>query len=378
MQIKIIKLTKRYFQNQFKKIIHFFFFLLYGKIRKCLSAEFVDKILIKEVIKDNTKYKLYIVSNARLYTNTIDDSAVIINNKIIDGPSYQLRSEKNDNLSPRNNSPAINNIIFNIGTPRFKKKINGSVISLLSGGGANNNYFHWLYDVLPRLSFVENNNELKKNSNNFLLVPNYNLKFQKESLKHLNYEKNQIISSRNYRHIEPQKLFVTDHPYNITGDTKVDHEKIPAWISSWLKEKFLTRTDIKNKYNKIYIDRDDVDPKRTSNRRIINEDDLRIFLKNNGFKFIRLNNLSFLKQIEIFNNAEVILGLHGAGFANLSFCKPKTKVIELRTKQTGKILENLALNNDLYFKGLEFEPKKFSDKHMGLIEVSINDLKNFL
>ena len=34
-------------------------------------------------------------------------------------------------------------------------KKTGSVLSLLSGGGANKNYFHWLFDVLPRLSLLE-------------------------------------------------------------------------------------------------------------------------------------------------------------------------------------------------------------------------------
>ena len=38
------------------------------------------------------------------------------------------------------------------GTPRKLKEIKGTVLSLLTGGAGNNNYWHWLYDVLPRLS----------------------------------------------------------------------------------------------------------------------------------------------------------------------------------------------------------------------------------
>ena len=47
------------------------------------------------------------------------------------------------------------NIVLKKGTPRFKKKIKGKVFSLLTGGGGNENYFHWLFDVLPRLKILQ-------------------------------------------------------------------------------------------------------------------------------------------------------------------------------------------------------------------------------
>ena len=48
--------------------------------------------------------------------------------------------------------------------------------------------------------------------------------------------------------------------------------------------------------------------------------------------------LNIFKQIYLFNSAKVILGPHGAGFANLSFCKPKTKVYEILTKnESGRL-----------------------------------------
>ena len=37
------------------------------------------------------------------------------------------------------------------GTPNFKKKINGNVLSLLSGGAARDNFTHWFTDVIPRV-----------------------------------------------------------------------------------------------------------------------------------------------------------------------------------------------------------------------------------
>ena len=48
------------------------------------------------------------------------------------------------------------NIVFQKGTPKLKKKLKGSVFSLLTGGGGNENYWHWLFDVLPRFKILEN------------------------------------------------------------------------------------------------------------------------------------------------------------------------------------------------------------------------------
>ena len=54
------------------------------------------------------------------------------------------------------NSKIEDNIVFTKGTPRVLKSLKGSVISLLTGGGGNNNYWHWLFDVLPRLGLCKN------------------------------------------------------------------------------------------------------------------------------------------------------------------------------------------------------------------------------
>ena len=35
------------------------------------------------------------------------------------------------------------------------------------------------------------------------------------------------------------------------------------------------------------------------------------------------------QQAQIFRNAEVVFGPHGAGFSNIVFCKEKTKIIEI-------------------------------------------------
>ena len=104
---------------------------------------------------------------------------------------------------------------------------------------------------------------------------------------------------------------------------------MPAWIIDHLKKKFLKYKKSTNNFKKVFIDRSD---SKLKHCKLINNNEIKRFLKSKGFKIITLSNLNFKNQISIFNNAEIIVGPHGAGFANLVFCKKNTKVIELRPK----------------------------------------------
>ena len=45
----------------------------------------------------------------------------------------------------------------------------------------------------------------------------------------------------------------------------------------------------------------------------------------------------------MFYSEKKIVGLLGAGFANICFCNPKTKIIEFKTNTTGMNSGNIAL-----------------------------------
>tara|TARA_B100002051_G_scaffold248239_1_gene258011 strand:- start:394 stop:804 length:411 start_codon:yes stop_codon:yes gene_type:complete len=103
------------------------------------------------------------------------------------------------------------------------------------------------------------------------------------------------------------------------------------------------------------------------------------FLKKNEFKILSLSDFSFEEQVRIINSAKVIVGLHGAGFANFCFCEPNTKVVELKSNTSGKMYENLAFNNKLEYKSVISEPigTNFNNQY-GHIKVSIGNLEKQL
>ena len=365
-------MTKKILQKIFKRISYFLFIKIYGKIQDSIKFTSDERIQVNfPNIEKNLKYKVYKIANGRLYTDRIHDTAIILENKIIEGPSFQLRNN--------NNSPISNNVVFEKGTPRILRKLDGIVASLLTGGGGNSSYWHWLYDVLPRLKLCE---EIKKLEEiDYFILPSLEKKFQNETLDILNISKKKILSSKKFRHFQAKELIVADHPYVFSDNSHLDAQNIPKWITRWLREKFLSslKPVAENYPKKIFIDRSDQRSKSSIVRSLINEEEIKNFLLNENFTFVKLHELNFIEQVHYFNNADYIIGLHGGGFANLAFCKPETKVIEFRMEKAGTVIENLALKNNLKFDSIIIELENIDyDKQSGHIKIPLNILEEKL
>lgn len=353
------------FINIYKKIVQLFFYFLYGKIKimnKTSNKKFLK--IHKIIISKKHFYNIYSIDNARIYSDRIDNFAIIHNNALVTGPSYQL---KNNNFSS-----IKNNSVLKTGTPKFKRIVDGTVLSLLSGGGANSNYFHWLFDVLPRLYLVSKIYNLK--NIDYFLVPSFEKKFQIDTLKMLGFKKERILDCRSYRHFNCKKIISADHPYMFNTNKLENLNNIPIWISKFLKNNFL-KCKIKGlNYKKIYIDRKVKDVKRFT-RLITNNNKIKFILKKNGFKILYMEDYTISEQISIVNNAKIICGLHGAAFANIVFCKKNTFIVEMTTKTTGDQIKNLSKKNKLKYIRIEGVSKGPTHYQNGPIEIDINLLK---
>ena len=104
----------------------------------------------------------------------------------------------------------------------------------------------------------------------------------------------------------------------------------------------------KNQKSFVYISRGD----SVNSRRLRNEENLSIALESAGFGIYRLSELTFLDQVSLFSRARMIVGVHGAGLANLAFASRGAVVHELFTDQfQPNIYEGLSLLTGLdYYK----------------------------
>ena len=363
----MINSIKKKLLNIFKSIGYNIWFLLHGRIKGVIESNKHDSIkVINSALDKEHSYNIFKINNGRIYTDTVTDTAFIIENKIIKGPSFQHRNPKNADI--------LSNIVFQKGTPKYKKNLKGTVFSLLTGGGGNANYWHWLFDVLPRINILENKVNLE--NIDYFLFPDLKEKFQFETLNHLNIPVEKRLSSRVFRHVQTVEAIAVDHPYVMKNDPSIEIQNLPHWILKYLRNKFLNKKNSKNFPDKFYIDRSDSKSNHRHLRKIINEIEVKELLAKKGFSVVTLSNLSFIDQVNLFQNASHIVGLHGAGFANLTFCNPKTQVLELKPSSAGPVCGNLAKKIDLNYQDISIEPLINSNNNQqGFINIPLNLLE---
>ena len=336
---------KKFFQNLFKLIIRKIFIFIYGSVKFEENSNIPD-LKIYTIKNDKIisffgeNYKVYQIHNGRIYNDNVENVAVLSNNRIINGPSYQqVKGEL---------KTAENNICLNIGTPRIKKKFKGRILNLAQGASGHNNFSHWILDMLPKLKLY--NEVFKYNDLDYLYLNKLN-PFQKKSLELLGFQNLKIIDSNYYRHIECDELIATQHPSYFGGFILDQAKYVPNWIVKWLRDSFLEKSKKIDMKKNIFIDRSLSSFKHSQ---IINLEEVENLLKEKNFDIVKLENLSFDEQIYVFSNAKIVIGAHGAGLTNLCFSKEKTKVIEIRSTEPGygfqnKVYERISEINNLNY-----------------------------
>jgi hypothetical protein len=137
-----------------------------------------------------------------------------------------------------------------------------------------------------------------------------------ESLEAMGVRRDQLIPLAIGDHYEPEYLLI---PHYCAG------LNIPTWVPDYLQESLgLGRCDSTPQQRKLYISRADA-----GKRRLTNETQLLPLLEKAGFEVVRLRNASFLEQVRLFHQAAWVIAPHGAGLANVLYCKPGVRVMEI-------------------------------------------------
>jgi len=368
-----MKKFKKKIQLYFKKIVQLIFIFIHGKIRY-KNDEFISQNIVKKKIEnissdinDSRSYFSYKIKNGRVYTDYVEHVAVIDNKTLFNQASFQqidigsgaeLRSPKE-------------NIVLTKGTPRIKKKISGKVFSMVQGASGNQNYFHWLFDILPKLKLCSEHYNLKEID--FFYLPNLQ-KFQKQTLSIFEINENRILNSELYRHIQANELFVVDHPWYHKGYILDQVEFLPSWIAHWLRDTYLKYAKKIEVNEKIYVDRTE---SKFTHCQIQNDSEIFEILKKRGFSKYKVGELSFFEQIYLFNNAKIIIGAHGAAFTNLVFCKPNTKIVEIRpSSQTNNNYKRISEICKLDYRLIITKELEENKRRMGDIYLPIKELEN--
>lgn len=168
------------------------------------------------------------------------------------------------------------------------------------------NYYHSLIDNIPRL-YLLHQDEYKKIPEIKLLVSSELTKLEDFYLKKLLPENVKVflVKPNNFYFLEklifPQLLTSSNAGY------------LPSEYLEFFIKKIKPNRE-RNKVNRIFISR-----KNSRSRHIQNEDEILDRLAIHGFKRYFLEELSITEQIELFYDADYVIGVHGAGLVNLIF-----------------------------------------------------------
>jgi capsular polysaccharide biosynthesis protein len=209
---------------------------------------------------------------------------------------------------------------------------------------AAGNYYHWLIDLLPRVSL------LKPLDHSFdfdrLLINGSRAPYESESLHALGIpaDKIQYVDASHRFHLAHAAVASMDHSAKVTAPWKIEALRK-------MRDTMTGRPPIPAR--RLYLSR-----KRAAVRRILNEGDLETLLRDNGFATVHLESCSWSEQVAMFASAEVVLAPHGAALANIAFCRPGTVVAEISTPAGYRdFFLQLAASADLKYCHVEARPK---------------------
>tara|TARA_Y100001958_G_scaffold129865_1_gene98602 strand:- start:277 stop:1401 length:1125 start_codon:yes stop_codon:yes gene_type:complete len=368
----MIKFLKIFIKRLYRETVIKIFYFIYGK-PKLLKNKIKDNSVNEyKIVLGGNKYQIFKFDYGTIFTNSNDTTAYISKNNYLSDASMQFY--KFDHINSLNGPISKNETLFN-GTPKIKKKIKGNILSLLSGGAAKDNFTHWFTDIIPRIKIFSTKFQLSEIDKYY--VPSIKYKFQIESLKYFGIKQNQLISSEKFKHIQGKCIYATSHPCHFLPT------KVKKWSIDFLNKKF-SKKIYKDKYKKIFIDRDQFKLIDLNNlekykdlRVLINENEIKNYLKSEGFDIIKPEEYSFKDQVKIFSSTKFVIGLYGAAMMMLSFCKKNTRVLEIKPKLGGNEFKNISKLKNLKHRQINLKPVVMSSiPQNGLLLCPIKKIQN--
>jgi len=226
------------------------------------------------------------------------------------------------------------------------------------------NYYHWLVDVLPRLALVWSGDVVVDR-----YAINAALPFQAETLRILGIPRERVISAQNAGQVKARTLVVP----SLTGHAA-------PWVCRFLRDKLMRGMPApKGLPSKLYLARG-----TRGRRRVTNERQLLDFLARDGFEVVDCGRMSVVEQINAFAAADIVIAPHGAALSNLVFCKPRTKVVEFFSPKYVNVcfwaIANQVGLQYAYLLGAGRRPRALKDPHdlFDDIVVDIEQLRSLL
>lgn len=171
-------------------------------------------------------------------------------------------------------------------------------------------YCHWLLEELPRLLVLAE-------ADRPTLIAHTRTPFIRDAFA-LGAWRGRMLAAGRHTHFECEQLVVPGLIGRPGFPTPRMAELLQAFAAPLLRH-----SDAAGAGERLYITREGAE-----RRRVVNEAALWPRLEARGFVKVRLEALPWSEQVNAFARAREIVAPHGAGLANLVFCRPGVRVVE--------------------------------------------------
>ncbi|WP_080808738.1 glycosyltransferase family 61 protein [Halomicronema hongdechloris] len=186
--------------------------------------------------------------------------------------------------------------------------------------GLPNGYYHKIIDLVPRCSLL--------NHPDYTQLDEIKLLYAEPLAEVEKLMVPQLIPSNTTRvRLEPGRLYHLEKLILPTFLTQFGSGYLPSFYIQKLRDTFLPKRPSRRE-NRIYISRKK-SAQRQKKRHIINEEELFLELEKFGFKNYCLEDHSLVDKIELFYDAEMVIGAYGGGLTHILF-SDNVNVLELQ------------------------------------------------
>lgn len=189
----------------------------------------------------------------------------------------------------------------------------GTLLSLATRG-TSTNYYHFLLDLLPRWGIFQEACPGRQVDAVYLSTRS---SYQRQLLALVGLDRLPVVEVDKHACLAPERLLVPSTP---NQDLMA-----PPWVVAWLRAHLPASPDLSGHARGLYVTRGST----PNTRRYVEEAALWPALEERGFTRLDPGTVSVQEQIDAFAAAEVVVAPHGAGLANLVFCRPGVRVLEL-------------------------------------------------
>ncbi|WP_133273811.1 glycosyltransferase family 61 protein [Hymenobacter radiodurans] len=195
------------------------------------------------------------------------------------------------------------------------------------------NYYHWIADSLPRLLILR---QLYPAC--LLLVPEPIPEYVRTSTSLLGFK--HLLPIQDKQIVKVPLLLLSEYAAPPGFQDASLMRQLRAEIT-----KAIGHQPPPQPHRRLYISR-----ARQNNRRLVNEAAIIPILTQYGFEVVYFEGLEFAQQVQLMQEAAVVMGIHGANLTNILFMQPSTTVIELINEEKLVVLDNQDFENLIYYR----------------------------